>query len=282
MEQYLNKYETERGKWKRKAYGVFLVKTLRPTLIEHVKHYLKECVYTAESLARTMDLKHGINLGGIDAILQIEPAQPSRKWRGCCNRNFILWSSSSIKGCMREVEKEMKETVGWKNIRERHKDKIIDGIKYDTEKFFTYLLNSFHLGELAKHDTFEMAITVDRAKLEDKVHHVTIWFKICDKRARDTTAGEICFDENLPDGEEVNMQSAEWCFPVMVILAKDNKGTYNKYFRDIFAFCDKVRTTSINGWKPFRISDPQDMKITQIVLDRGGASKVKENFCHLC
>jgi hypothetical protein len=29
---------------------------------------------------------------------------------------------------MREVEKEMKETVGWKNIKERHEEKLIDGI----------------------------------------------------------------------------------------------------------------------------------------------------------
>jgi hypothetical protein len=79
MEQYLNKYETWRGKWKRMAYDVFLVKTLRPASIEHVKYHLKECVYTAESLTRTMDLKHGINLCGIDATQQIEPVQPSRK-----------------------------------------------------------------------------------------------------------------------------------------------------------------------------------------------------------
>jgi hypothetical protein len=68
----------------------------------------------------------------------------------------------------------------------------------------------------------------------------------------------------------------------MVIIAKYNKGTYDKYVHDIFAFCDKLRTTSINGWKPFRISEPQDMKSTQILLDRGGAAKVKYNFCHLC
>jgi hypothetical protein len=109
MESYLNKYETGRGKWKRMAYDVFLVKTLRPALIAHLKHQLKECVYAAESLARTMDLKHGINLGWIDAIRQIDPAQTRRKGRGCCHQNSILWSSSSIKGCMHEVEKEMKE-----------------------------------------------------------------------------------------------------------------------------------------------------------------------------
>jgi hypothetical protein len=68
----------------------------------------------------------------------------------------------------------MKETVGWKKIRERHENKIIDGIQYDTDNLFTYLVNDFHLGDLAKHETVEMAITVDGAKLDDKVHHVKI------------------------------------------------------------------------------------------------------------
>jgi hypothetical protein len=210
MEQYLNKNETGHGNWKRVAYDVVLVKTIRPALIEHVKHHLKECVYVAKSLARTMDLKHGINLGGIDAIHQREPVKLSHKGRGCCHQNSFLWSSSSIKGCMRDVEKEMEETVGWKNIRERHRDKIIDGIQYDKDKLFTYLVNAFHLGELAKHETVDMAITVDRENLDGKVHHVTIGFKICDERACDPITGELFFEENLPDGEEGKMQSAEW------------------------------------------------------------------------
>jgi hypothetical protein len=185
---------------------------------------------------------------------------------------------------MREVEKEMKETVGWKKISERQEDNIIYGIQYDTYKLMTYLVNAFHLGELAKNENFAfaIAITVDGEKLDDKVHHVTIGFKICDMRACDPITGQLVFDENLTDGEEGHMQSAEWCFTVMVILAKDNKGTYNKYFHDIFAFCDKMHTTSINGWKPFCISEPQDTKSILIVVDIGGSAKVKYIFSHLC
>jgi predicted mannosyl-3-phosphoglycerate phosphatase (HAD superfamily) len=44
IEQYVNKYKTGRRKWKRMTYDVFLVKTLRPALIAHVKHHVKECV----------------------------------------------------------------------------------------------------------------------------------------------------------------------------------------------------------------------------------------------
>jgi hypothetical protein len=59
----------------------------------------------------------------------------------------------------------------------------------------------FHLGELAKHETVEMAIKVDGTNLYKKLHHVTIWFKICDKCACDPITGELIFHENLPDGE---------------------------------------------------------------------------------
>jgi hypothetical protein len=43
-----------------------------------------------------------------------------------------------------------------------------------------------------------------------------------------------------------------------------------------------MRTTSLNGWKPFPISEPQDTESTQVVLDRGGAAIFKEFFklCH--
>jgi hypothetical protein len=60
------------GKWRSMVHTAFLVKQLRPALNEHVAHHLKECVYTIKSLACIMDLKHGINLSGIDALHQIE------------------------------------------------------------------------------------------------------------------------------------------------------------------------------------------------------------------
>jgi hypothetical protein len=111
------------------------------------------------------------------------------------------------------------------------------------------------------------------------VHHVTIEFKICDKRARDPVSGKLIFDETTEKG---NLQAAAWCFPCMIIIAKYNKGTYDKYFREIFDFCSKVRKEGINGWKSFRIYEPQDMTSTQMLLDRGGAAKIKKYFCHLC
>jgi hypothetical protein len=280
--QYLNKYDSGRGKWKKMAYKIFEHTHLQPALIEHVKHHLKHCVYTCESLARVMDLKHGINLSGINAIRMIEPVCKPKKGYSRRHRNSVLWSAGSIQNCMGDVENEMKSEIGWTVISEKHNGKLVDGIKFDHGKLFTYLIEKFHLGEIAKTSSVEMAITVDGATLDDHVHHVTLGFKICDARACDPVTGELLFDQSKADGEEGNLQSASWCFPVICIIAKDDKNTYEKYFREIFEFCQKLRTESFNGWQPFRISEPQDMKSTQIVLNRGGAAKVKQDFCHLC
>jgi hypothetical protein len=111
---------------------------------------------------------------------------------------------------------------------------LVDGVKFDTEKLFTYLINALHLSDIALNESVEHALTVDGAKLNDQVHHVTIGFKICDKRARDPVSGKLVFYETT---EKVNLQSATWCFPCMIIIAKDNKGAYDKYFREIFDFC---------------------------------------------
>jgi hypothetical protein len=127
-----------------------------------------------------------------------------------------------------------------------------------------------------------VAISVDGATLDDHVHHVTLGFKICDTRACHPVTGELLFDQSKADGEKGNLQSASWCFPVIFLIAKDDKSTYEKYFREIFEFCQKLRTESFNGWQPLSISEPQDMKSTQILLNRGIADKVKQDFCHLC
>jgi hypothetical protein len=61
----------------------------------------------------------------------------------------VLWSSGSIKKCMRDVEKTMKEKIVWTIIHEIHDSKLVDGVNFDTEKLFTYLINAFHLSDIA-------------------------------------------------------------------------------------------------------------------------------------
>jgi hypothetical protein len=121
----------------------------------------------------------------------------------------------------------------------------------------------------------EIAITVDGAKLDDYCIHVTGGFKMTDKDARDPLTGKLL----LP-----TIQSSNNDFPITPIIAKDNKYTYNKFLRHIFEFGQELRDDGIPelGWKPFRVSEPQDMKSSQLCMDRCGAAKQIPYVFHLC
>jgi hypothetical protein len=99
-----------------------------------------------------VDLRHGINLSGVDALRGMEPIRYRKNVAARSNTNLMLWSSRSIKNCMRDVEKTMKEKIGWTTIHDIHDDKLVDGVKFDTEKLFTYLINAFRLSDIALND----------------------------------------------------------------------------------------------------------------------------------
>jgi hypothetical protein len=88
------------------------VQELNAALIEHMKTHLRENVWTCESIARTMDLRHVINLSGIDALHGMDPLRHRKNGDTHRNTNYVLWHSGSIKSCIRDTEKEMKEKIG--------------------------------------------------------------------------------------------------------------------------------------------------------------------------
>jgi predicted nucleic acid-binding Zn-ribbon protein len=272
--QKLNSWANGTGKWKRIAQELFRIQVLRPHIIEHSVTHIRDNTYTAKSMARVMDLHHGFNLSGLDAFRLVEPNYMGEK--------RLLWSSSSVKRVFRKIEIEMKDEISFKVIRDRNgKGQIVDGIRFDTKQLFTYLVHHFGLSEEAKVRQVEIALTVDGAPLDDKIGHVTIGFKICDKAARCPITKVLIFNE---EKEGPNLQSGKFCFPVAMLLAKDNKETYNKYLREIFNDVQVLRSEGIPelGWLPFDIPEPQDMKSFQLCLGRGGACKGTNYFCHLC
>jgi hypothetical protein len=99
-----------------------------------------------------------------------------------------------------------------------------------------------------------MANTVGAVHIHDNATRVTIGFNIVEKRARDPiTKTRIYY-------ELQSMQSRQWCFPIMKILEKDSKDTYNHFLKPIFDKCEELRTNGLSDWKHFQIPEPQDMK----------------------
>jgi hypothetical protein len=81
------------------------------------------------------------------------------------------------------AEKMMKTKVPWGNF-EGSKVQIHYGFKTDTSTLFIHLVRCFGFEEQAKRGELEMAITIDGAKLDAKIHHVIWGFKLTDISSR--------------------------------------------------------------------------------------------------
>jgi hypothetical protein len=183
----------------------------------------------------------------------------------------------------------MQEVISVTVIKERHQDALVDGVRFDMGALFECLIESSGLSEDAKHRNVEIAATVDDARLDDNCQHITIGFKFCDKLAKYPVTGKYIFanEDGEKDDEHIdNLQSGAWCFPALSFLATESMGTYEKYIRPIYEYCEELGTVGVpkNRWKPFLVSEPQDMKSNWLCLKRGGPAKSPgiKHFCHLC
>jgi hypothetical protein len=173
----------------------------------------------------------------------------------------------------------MLEHIETTDIDEIYDGEIVDGIRFDVEQLFTYLIVKFVLSNKAlRGQRVESVLTIEGVRLDDRTFHVTSGSKLVDPDYIDLNTEKVY----------LNMQSDFWCFPIMTIVAKDKKSTYQKYFAYIFEFCNRVREFGLEvdegKWTNIHIPEPQDMKSHQICLKRGGAANgpVVAHFDHLC
>jgi hypothetical protein len=221
---HLNKIRKGRGKWGTMALELSNVKHLKGYFLKKSALYIRDNIYTARMIGRIIDLNHGINLSGTDALRTAEAGRSTHQ--------KILWSSGTINACYRDIERAMSSEIPITEVKEMREGKLVEGVKFDTKKLFAYLVRYFGLDEYAKNGSVEMDITVDAAQLDDNSTHVTIGFKIVDKRERDLIKKILIYSELQ------NMQSGQWCFPIMTFLAKDSKNTYNHFLKPIFDECE--------------------------------------------
>jgi hypothetical protein len=80
-------------------------------------------------------MNHVLNLGGEEMIRNMEGTK-----KGAMG---LVWSSGTVKGVHRAVEREMKTKVLFKLIGKRHKYMWIDGVQLDVKELLIYLNNHF-------------------------------------------------------------------------------------------------------------------------------------------
>jgi hypothetical protein len=258
----LYNYVAGRGRWKCIAWEIFSLSVIRNHLIDEtvtriiVTHICNNAC-TSAALAYVKDMHHRLNLTGIDNMRKIE--------HDTKHMSKLVWSSSQAKRVQRQAEIDMQEVISFSLIKETHQKTMVDGVRFDMRALFECLITSCGLSEEACHRNVEIYVAFGGAKLDDNSGHVTAGFKICDKSAKYHVTGKNIYTnvEGLKDDDHLdNLQSGAWCFPSVSILAKDNKGMYEKYLRPIFGYCEELRAAGVpkHGWKPCIISEPQDMK----------------------
>jgi hypothetical protein len=167
-----------------------------------------------------MDLHHVFNLCGLDHLCLVEPAN--------FHDERMLWLSSRVKKEHIAIEKEMTRETNFEVINYKLNNKVVDGVRFDVEQLVPYLVTHLGLAEKSKTCTVKFTSTCDGAPLDDLTGHLTTGFKIVDKDDVCPISGKNIFHQLG------NMQADKWYFAIFMILAKNDKATYDKYLRKKF------------------------------------------------
>jgi hypothetical protein len=163
-------------------------------------------MFTKNKWAHAVDMNHGLNLGEIEVIHEMEV-----NIKGCME---LVCSSGMIKDVHRAVEREIMSKVSFKLIGEAHQvcGWMILSSMWNNSYFF--IIKLFGIQAKARSTCCEKSITVDGAKLDDYFCHITCGFKPTDKDSKDHLSGRLLFD---------TMQSERNCIAIVSIIAKDKK-----------------------------------------------------------
>jgi hypothetical protein len=150
-----------RKKWKNTARKLFGMKCLKHFLIMLNAKHIHDEVYSNTKLAEATDRVPGFSLHCVKGFRSIQ--------NGKKGTQKMVWSSGSIKRINRSVELEMQEIMSMALINEVHDGESVDGIQFDEEAVFRFIIEKFGLSQKAKYGTAEIALTIDGAKLEGKL-----------------------------------------------------------------------------------------------------------------
>ncbi len=163
------------------------------------------------------------------------------------------------------------------NTDGNHDSNIGEGFEFDAIKVTGTLFEAFGLMDEAKRRPVELALTSDGAQLTNTLSHVAAGLKFNDIAMCDPTSKSPLL-LHAPDSL---VQSRNLCFPLRIVIAKDNKTTLDG-LRPLYNQFSNGEVATALECQSFRMSFPGDMKLQWGALDNGGAAKVKEQFCYIC
>jgi hypothetical protein len=235
---------------------------------------------SAMQSAKIIDLNSGslLNLLGYVALRKGVEANGGVKISRC---GGWLLSKYHVMKAMTAVSTAAQAVIPFAPMGAAQLEDRIDGIQFDYCKLLAYLLCLYKLDNVARDPNqppVQFSITLDGTDLSRNIMHVTAGIKINDPRAIDPVSRILIGME-----DSAKVQSRELCYPAKILIAKDTKTLYDKYFSDFFGFFKEVQETGFGEFRrPFSISSPQDLALHWKCTKKGGACKQKIDFFHLC
>jgi hypothetical protein len=150
-----------------------------------------------------------------------------------------------------------------------------NSVKFNIQHAVKFILERHGLWQaVLMEDRVVLAATVDGGELSWNLSHVSAGIKIVDPKAKEPLSGDLLFGESGHD----RVQSRFHCYPLHIIISKDNKQLYqthlSSFFRDI--------NTLEEQHPGLDVVQEADMCSLIKTLGKGGAMKVKKFACYCC
>ncbi|KAI2506034.1 hypothetical protein MHU86_8355 [Fragilaria crotonensis] len=255
-------------------------------MIVRVREYLRTHVFNPWKILKAMDISgFNLSLAGIDVLRRVDASE--RYERGIIpSKSTILRSARMVEAAAdsfcpfsmigRGFRELSPENAAIQNTNQDGDD-FGEGFEFDAVKVTETLFEAFGLSKVAKLRPIEMALTSDGAQLTNTLSHVAAGLKFHDMAMRDPMTKSPL----LLHGQDSLVQSRNLCFPLCIVIAKDNKATLDG-FRPLYNQFRTGEVATALQCQAFKMSFPGDMKLQWGALDDGGAAKVKEKVCYIC
>ena len=151
-----------------------------------------------------------------------------------------------------------------------------NAVKFDVKAASKFLLDRHGLWDLVLNkEQVRLAATVDGGELSWNVTQVSAGIKIVDDRALDPLSGLPLFGHSGHD----RIQSKFHCYPLYVIIGKDNKHLYRTHLSTFF---DDISSFEVQNAGGLQVAQCHDMCSLHKALGVGGGMKVKLLACYCC
>jgi len=151
-----------------------------------------------------------------------------------------------------------------------------NSVKFNVRVAVEFLLKKHGLWEhVMSGNRTTVAATCDGGEITWSLSHVSAGIKIVDSRSKNPVTGEPLFGLSGHD----KVQSKFHCYPLFIILAKDNKELYQTHLSQFFTEVNQLEDEYPEG---IVVVQGADMCSLQKTLGTGGAMKAKTYACYCC